>query len=107
MKPRLLDLGATHPVFGTGVGLALTALLVPVLGFWHGTDGPLGPSIPLFFLVPVLLASALGGQRAGVVVSVVAVFVWDWYFITPLYQVTVYYPRDLLALVVFLVVALF
>ena len=101
-----LDLGARRPMVGTVVGLALVVVLVPLLGIWQGAAGPLGPSIPLFFLVPVLLASAMGGQRAGVVVSCVAIVVWDWYFIFPLYTITVYYPRDVLALVVFLAVAL-
>ena len=87
-------------------GLALVALLVPVLGHWQGADGPLGPSIPLFFLVPVLFSSAVGGRGIGVVVSIVAVLVWDWYFITPLYTVTVGTARDVLALVVFLAVAI-
>jgi two-component system sensor histidine kinase KdpD len=90
------------------MGLALVAVLVPVLYVFHGEDPrqTLYPSIPLFFLVPILLASAIGGQRAGVLVSCAAIFTWDWFFIPPLYTVTIYYPRDLLALVVFLAVAL-
>lgn len=105
--PGSFDPLAQHPRLGTAVGLVLVALLVPVLYSWHGADpkGPLGASIPLFFLVPVLLASAGGGQRAGILVAVVAIFVWDWYFIPPLYTVTVASARDLLALLVFLVVA--
>lgn len=88
------------------LGLLLVFMLVPILGFWHGAGGPLGQSIPLFFLVPVLLASAIGGRGAGVLVSCVAIFVWDWFFIPPLYRVTVASARDVLALVVFLAVAL-
>jgi len=97
---------APHPLLGAVAGLALVAALVPLLSYAHGSSGPLGPSIPLFFLVPVLLSSALGGLRMGALVSVVAIFMWDWYFIPPLYTATIYYPRDLLALVVFLAVAL-
>jgi two-component system, OmpR family, sensor histidine kinase KdpD len=106
--PPALNLGATHPLLGASMGLALVAVLVPVLYVFHGEDPrqTLYPSIPLFFLVPVLLASAIGGQRAGVLVSCAAIFTWDWFFIPPLYTVTIYYPRDLLALVVFLAVAL-
>ncbi len=101
-----LDPLAPHPLLGAGAGLALVAALVPLLSYTHGASGPVGPSIPLFFLVPVLLSSALGGLRVGAPVSVVAIVVWDWYFIPPLYTITIYYPRDLLALVVFLAVAL-
>jgi len=90
----------------TVLGLVLIALLVPILQLFRGAGGTLGPSIPLVFLIPVLLTSTLGGRIAGVIVAVVAVSVWDWYFITPLYTVTVGSARDLLALLVFLAVAL-
>jgi two-component system sensor histidine kinase KdpD len=81
-------------------------LLVPILILAGGYGGPLSPAIPLFFLVPVLLASTLGGQGAGILVSIAAVAAWDWFFIPPLHNPTIHYPRDLLALAVFLVVAL-
>lgn len=100
------EAAARHPWIGTVVGLLLVALLVPILTLTGGYKGPLGPSIPLFFLVPMLIASTLGGQFAGVLVSIAAVVVWDWFFIPPLYTVTIYYPRDVLALVVFLFDAL-
>jgi hypothetical protein len=53
---RALDLSATHPLLGAIVGLALVAILVPLLYVFHGEDPrqTLYPSIPLFFLVPVL-----------------------------------------------------
>jgi PAS domain S-box-containing protein len=88
---------------GLGVGLALVALLVPVLSVWRGAPQS---SIPLFFLVPVLLAAAIGGRRAGALVSCAAFVVWDWYFVPPIYGLSLTDPRDLVALAVFLVVAL-
>ena len=96
-----------HPRTGAAIGLALVGALVPLLDIWRGADpgGPLGPSIPLLFLAPVLFASTVGGRRAGALVSVVAIAVWDWYFIPPLYTVTIASARDVVALVVFLVVA--
>jgi two-component system sensor histidine kinase KdpD len=97
---------AQYPRAGTAGGLLLLAALVPILSLWHGANGPLGQSIPLFFLIPVLLASAIGGRGAGVIVSCVALVVWDWFFITPLYTITIASARDVLALAVFLVVAL-
>jgi two-component system sensor histidine kinase KdpD len=100
-----LDPLAQYPRAGALLGLLLVAALVPTLNWWHGVYGPLGPSIPLFFLIPVLLASAIGGRGAGVIVSCAALVVWDWFFITPLYTVTIDSPRDVLALAVFLVVA--
>lgn len=106
LSPLFFELSAKYPVLGVVIGLLMTVSLVPILGLWHGASGPLGQSLPLFFLVPVLLTAAYGGRVAGALVSVVAIFVWDWFFIPPLYTVTIASVRDVLALVVFLVVAL-
>lgn len=100
------ELSAGHPWVGTVIGLGVVALLVPVLTLAGGYQGSLGPSIPLFFLVPMLLASTLGGRLAGVIVAVAAVAVWDWFFIPPLHTATIHYARDLLALIVFILDAL-
>ncbi len=62
--------------------------------------------VPLLFLIPVLLASAAGGGRSGVIVSVGAVVVWDWFFIPPVHHITVATPRDLLVLTIFMADAL-
>jgi PAS domain S-box-containing protein len=88
---------------GLGVGLVLVALLVPVLSIRRAAPPS---SIPLFFLVPVLLAAAIGGRRAGALVSCAAFVVWDWYFVLPGDGFSPIDPRDLMALAVFLVVAL-
>lgn len=101
-----LDPLAQHPRGAIAAGLAMVAALVPLLNIWRGASGPLGQSIPLFFLIPVLFAAVVGGRGAGVVVSCAAIAVWDWFFIPPLYTVTIASPRDVLALVVFLGVAL-
>ena len=90
---------------GIAAGIGLVAILIPILLIAGGYKGNLGPSIPLIFLIPMLVASTLGGRWAGVIVSVVAVFCWDWFFIPPVHTMTVYYPRDLLALFIFLLVA--
>ena len=87
-------------------GLLLVGLLVPILRFWHGASGPLGQSIPLFFLAPVVLTSTVGGPGAGVLISCAAISVWDWFFIPPIDTITIASARDVLALVVFLAVAL-
>lgn len=101
-----VDATVPHPVVGTLLGMATVALLVPILSLWHGANGPLGQSIPLFFLAPVLLTAAIAGRGPGVVVACAAIAVWDWFFIPPLYRVTISSLRDVLALPVFLAVAL-
>jgi hypothetical protein len=57
------SVSGTHPIAGAVIGLTLTTALVPGLQHVHGATGTLGPSIPLYFLVPVLLSSADGGSR--------------------------------------------
>src|SRR5262249_50266717 len=86
---------------------ALVALLVPLLAVWQRPAGFLDPSAPLLFLVPVLLASAISGAAAGVLVSGIAVLVWDWYFIPPIYHLGPFdNPHAGLALLVFVAVAI-
>jgi len=103
---RELGLGSRNTALGAAGGLALVSVLVPLLLLVGGDRGALGASIPLFFLVPVLLTSALTGRGAGALVSFVAIFAWDWFFIPPVHTVTIYSPRDVLALLIFLMVAL-
>jgi two-component system sensor histidine kinase KdpD len=95
-----------RPLLGIAEGLILVVLLVPFLQLLHGSSGQLGQSIPLLFLIPVLIASAVGGPGAGVAVSFAAVFTWDWFFIPPFYTVTVASVRDVVALLIFLADAL-
>lgn len=88
------------------MGLGLVALLVPLLTLVQDVSGPLGPSLPLFFLVPVLIAAAAGGRLAGTVVAFASIGTWDWFFIPPLHKVIIYNGSDIVGLVVFLAVAL-
>jgi PAS domain S-box-containing protein len=98
------DLRLAHPWLGLVVGLALVALLVPVL--WSMLGEP-ESSIRMVFLVPVLLAAAIGGRLAGVLVACAAYMAWDWYFTPPLYRFGPFDDaHDVVALMVFLVVAL-
>jgi two-component system, OmpR family, sensor histidine kinase KdpD len=95
-----------HPFAGTTTGVVIVAALVPLLSLWHGASGPLGQSIPLIFLVPVLLTASVAGKWPGVIVAVTAISVWDWFFIQPVHLVRIASARDVVALVVFLALAL-
>jgi len=103
---RRFDLLAPRPRLAAGAGVVLLGLLVPLLSALGGATGALGQSIPLLFLVPVLVASVAGSGAAGAAVACVAVVAWDWFFITPVHQVTIATVRDAVALLVFLLVAL-
>ena len=101
-----VDLLARRPRAGAVLAAVLIGILVPILSAANGASGPLGQSIPLFFLVPVLVASSVGGRGAGVLSAILAVMAWDFFFIPPTYRVTVASTRDALALGVFLLVAM-
>ncbi len=76
-----------------------TLLLSPLRG------DPNTPIIALIFLVPVGLSTSLGGLTLGIVASLLAFLVFNFFFITPYYTLLVHHTQDLLMLVVFLVVA--
>lgn len=63
------------------------------------------PVIALLYLLPVVLSAALWGRWAAVTTALYAFFGFNYFFIKPLYTFTVHQPQDLLALIVFLIVA--
>lgn len=64
-------------------------------------------SVPLVFLLAVVLAAVCFGTGTGVSAAVLAFFAFNFFFISPVYTFTVGDPQDLFALVVFLGVAVF
>lgn len=63
-------------------------------------------TVALLFLLPVGLASALWGLGPGLTAAIASFFVFNFLFIHPYYTLNVLRPEDILALLVFLVVAL-
>ncbi len=80
---RVISPSADWPVLAVGLGMILTFTIVLVLGHWPGLAGSRGPIALLLFLVPVVLAATLGGWWSGVSTTVLAVVVWDWFFLLP------------------------
>ena len=64
------------------------------------------PVIALLYLLPVVLSAALWGRWAAVTTALYAFFGFNYFFIQPLHTFTVHQPQDLLALIVFLLVAI-
>lgn len=62
--------------------------------------------VVLVFLLVVLGASAGGGRLLGVMLSVAAFFIFDWWFIPPYNTLVVRNPLDWLALIAFLATSL-
>jgi two-component system sensor histidine kinase KdpD len=63
------------------------------------------PNLSLVFLLAVLFTAIAFGVWPAIFASVLSFFVYNFFFIEPVYNLTVAEPYELLALVIFLVVA--
>jgi two-component system sensor histidine kinase KdpD len=63
------------------------------------------PNVSMLFLLAVLLPAVLFGIWPAIYASVLSFLAFNFFFIEPLYTFTVAQPHELLALVVFLIVA--
>ena len=63
------------------------------------------PIVALAYLLPIGLASAAWGLRAGIVASLAAFVAFNYFFLDPYFTLIVHEPRDVLALIIFLIVA--
>lgn len=61
--------------------------------------------VALLYLLPVGLAASTWGLGAGIIAATAAFLAFNYFFIQPLYTLTVHSPGDILILIVFLVVA--
>lgn len=63
------------------------------------------PNLSMVFLLGVLVCAVLWGLRASVMASLLSVLLYDFFFVPPIHTFTISRPEDVLALIVFLVVA--
>src|SRR3990172_6520216 len=67
----------------------------------------LGPAlVPLLYLLPVGLSAGLWGLTAGIVAAFTAFMTFNYFFIEPLYTLSVRHTSDLMVLLVFFAVAI-
>ena len=97
--PKTLSLVPLHFIYATlavvaalGVGEVLTEI-TPI------------PNLSIVFLLAVLVTAIRFGIWPAIYASVVSFLVYNFFFIPPIYTFTVAEPYELLALVIFLVVA--
>jgi len=76
----------------TGMGLLLRDVFV-------------GEAMGLAYLTAVVAGASLGGLRPALAVAVAGFLAWDFFFIEPLYTLTIGNVHDTMAMVLFLVVA--
>ncbi len=90
-------------VTGAVVGLVLLPLLTVVMAGLRDNVGL--PGVLLLYLLAVVGIAATGGMWPALGASVAAFLLANWYFIPPLHEWTIHEGKDLIALVVFLLVA--
>lgn len=89
-----------HYLLGAGVALFTTLLLLSVRRFISP------PSEALLYLLPVGLSTVLWGLGPGIAAAICAFVAYNYFFIRPYYSLLVLRTEDLLALIVFLIVAI-
>ena len=77
----------------TTAGALLTALLP-------------GEAMGMVYLAVVIAAASVASMRVAVATAAVSFLLWDYFFIPPLYEITIGSPRDLVGAIVFAIVAL-
>ncbi len=97
-------LSRRRKIAGFGLALVAPALLALVLANLRENLGL--PSVLLLFLLLVVGVSAVGGLWPALVAAVAGFLLVNWYFTPPLYTFTISEGENVLALVVFLAVAL-
>ena len=77
--------------------VAATTVVLRVLGGQLNT-----PVVALLYLLPVVVATTLGGLTIGILASILAFLTFNYFFIPPYFSLFVHQAQDLLVLVVFL-----
>lgn len=84
-------------------GLALAAIVAFYRLVFHANQ----TTVALTLLLLILFLAANWGLRHAIVTSVAATFCYNFFFLPPIYQLTISDPENLLALLVFLITAVF
>ena len=98
---------ATLPRERVLLGFALTAVSLPLLTWvLSNLRSEFGlPTVMLLFLLLVVLVSGVGGLWPALAAAIGGSLLVNWYFVPPLYTFTIDEGENILAIVVFLVVA--
>ncbi|MFT3852911.1 MAG: DUF4118 domain-containing protein [Ilumatobacteraceae bacterium] len=100
---RAVVLSPVRVVVAAVLGLVALPLLTVAMSRARGSVAL--SSVLLLYLVVVLLVAAIGGRIVGVVAAVAASFLVNWYFVDPIHTFTITAGENVVALVVFVVVA--
>jgi len=64
------------------------------------------PDPSMLFLTAVLMTAILGGLVPSIIASMLGLLVYDFFFVQPLYTLTVTKPQDVVSLIVYLIVGI-
>lgn len=86
--------------------LAIVSITVLTVVLYQVRDDLNTSTIALLYLLPVLLSTTMWGLWPGVLSSIAAFLSYNFFFLKPYYTFTVHNTQDLVALVIFLAVAI-
>jgi two-component system, OmpR family, sensor histidine kinase KdpD len=101
------SLSKTSGSWGRPVGYLVTAAMVGVVTVLGATIFALGDitNVGLLFLVPVMAAASLYGLRTGLFAGLLSALCYNFFFIPPLYTLTIQDPENIVSVIVLLGVA--
>src|SRR5690349_19388993 len=82
------------------------AVMVALLAAWLLARHAALPNTSMVFLMAVLFAAVTFGMWAGVYASILSFLVYNFFLIEPIYSFQIAEPQELLALAIFLIVAI-
>lgn len=92
-------------LLGFGASAATIALMTAALFLLR--DGLNTSTVALLYLIPVIVSTALWGLWAGVFAAFAVFLTYNYFFLQPYYTFVVHETQDIVALIIFLVVAVF
>ncbi|WP_419809652.1 DUF4118 domain-containing protein [Sphingomonas sp.] len=94
-----------RPIFAPGslIGLGFVAANTALATLLRPLVGP--NAIDLLYLLPVIATATLYGLRSSLLASIGAALAYNFFFLPPLYTLTITDPQNIVTLIVFVVVA--
>ncbi|MEO6609740.1 MAG: sensor histidine kinase KdpD, partial [Aestuariivirga sp.] len=89
----------------SGIALAPTAVACAVLAGIAANHYLKLPNLSMIFLAAVLVCAVTSGTTSAVLAAALSFLAYNFFFIEPLYTLTIASPHELLALIIFLLVA--
>jgi two-component system sensor histidine kinase KdpD len=97
--PRWFVVKLLNGLLAFGVIAITTLILFPLRGYLNTS------TVALLYLLPVLISSTLWGFWPGILSAFIAFLAYNYFFLTPYYTFIVHRSQDIVALVIFLGVA--